>query len=67
MDLCEMRDGCNGEEQRHRNRRANFIEHEVPEIIAHVALNVLTNYFNLATDVDIDFRRSPTSKLPERR
>jgi hypothetical protein len=26
-----------------------------PRVLAHVALNVLTNYFNVATDVEIDF------------
>ena len=34
---------------------AGFSEGEIAEIIAHVALNVFTNYFNIATDVDIDF------------
>ena len=36
-------------------RSARFSEGEIAEIIAHVALNVFTNYFNVATDVDIDF------------
>ncbi len=36
-------------------RGAGFSEGEIAEIIAHVALNVFTNYFNVATDVDIDF------------
>ena len=36
-------------------RSADFSEGEVAEFIAHVALNVFTNYFNVATDVDIDF------------
>ena len=36
-------------------RSAGFSEGEIAEIIAHVALNVFTNYFNVATDVDIDF------------
>ena len=34
---------------------AGFSEGEIAEIIAHVALNVFTNYFNIATDVDIAF------------
>lgn len=34
---------------------AGFSEGEIAEIIAHVALNVFTNYFNIATNVDIDF------------
>ncbi len=36
-------------------RGAGFSDGEVAEIIAHVALNVFTNYFNIATDVEIDF------------
>ncbi len=36
-------------------RAAGFSDGDIAEIIAHVALNVLTNYFNKATDVDIDF------------
>lgn len=32
-----------------------FFDGEIAEIIAHVALNVFTNYFNIAADVDIDF------------
>ena len=36
-------------------RSAAFSDGEIAEIIAHVALNVLTNYFNNATQVDIDF------------
>jgi uncharacterized peroxidase-related enzyme len=34
---------------------AGLSEGELAEIIAHVALNVFTNYFNVAADVDIDF------------
>ncbi|ADV80986.1 carboxymuconolactone decarboxylase family protein [Terriglobus saanensis] len=34
---------------------AGLSEGEIAEIIAHVALNVFTNYFNVATDVEIDF------------
>lgn len=36
-------------------RDAGFSDGEIAEIIAHVALNVFTNYFNIATEVDIDF------------
>ena len=36
-------------------RDAGFSEGEIAEIIAHVALNVFTNYFNIAADVEIDF------------
>ncbi|MBV8216776.1 MAG: carboxymuconolactone decarboxylase family protein [Verrucomicrobia bacterium] len=32
-----------------------FSEAEIAEIVAHVALNVFTNYFNIAMDTEIDF------------
>ncbi len=38
-----------------RVRAAGFSDGEIAEIIAHVALNVLTNYFNRAADTEIDF------------
>ena len=38
-----------------RVRDAGFSDGEIAEIIAHVALNVLTNYFNRAADTEIDF------------
>ncbi len=38
-------------------RAAGFSDGEIAEIIAHVALNVLTNYFNIAAGVEIDFPR----------
>ena len=43
-------------------RAAGFSDGEVAEIIAHVALNVLTNYFNIATNVDIDFPKVSFAK-----
>ena len=36
-------------------RNAGFFDGEIAEIIAHVALNIFTNYLNVATDMDIDF------------
>lgn len=36
-------------------RAAGASDEEITEVIGHVALNVLTNYFNKATAVDIDF------------
>lgn len=38
-----------------RVKDAGFSDGEVAEIIAHVALNVLTNYFNVAVETTIDF------------
>jgi len=36
-------------------RQAGFGDDEIAEIIAHVALNVFTNYFNLAVATEVDF------------
>jgi uncharacterized peroxidase-related enzyme len=36
-------------------RAAGYSDGEIAEIIGHVALNVLTNYFNRAVDTEIDF------------
>lgn len=36
-------------------RAAGATDEEIAETIGHVALNVLTNFFNKAADVDIDF------------
>jgi len=36
-------------------RAAGYTDGEIAEIIAHVALNVFTNYFNRAAQTDIDF------------
>jgi uncharacterized peroxidase-related enzyme len=44
-------------------RNAGFSDGEIAEIIAHVALNVFTNYFNIATGVDIDFPKVSHSEL----
>jgi uncharacterized peroxidase-related enzyme len=44
-------------------RDAGFSDGEISEIIAHVALNVFTNYFNIATAVDIDFPKVAHSEI----
>jgi uncharacterized peroxidase-related enzyme len=36
-------------------RAAGLSDSEIAEVVGNVALNVLTNYFNKAVDVDIDF------------
>lgn len=41
----------------HEVRKAGYTEGEVVEIVAHVALNIFTNYFNKAADVEVDFPR----------
>ena len=44
-------------------RAAGFSDGEIAEIIAHVALNVFTNYFNVATEPDIDFPKVHYAKV----
>ena len=36
-------------------RDAGFSDGEIAEIIAHIALNIFTNYFNIIAGTDIDF------------
>jgi uncharacterized peroxidase-related enzyme len=36
-------------------RKAGFSDGDIAEIVAHVALNVFTNYFNKVASIDIDF------------
>jgi uncharacterized peroxidase-related enzyme len=43
------------DEQVQAVRAAGYDDAAIAEIVAHVALNVLTNYFNIATQVEIDF------------
>ncbi len=42
-----------------RVRGAGFGDGEIAEIVAHVALNVLTNYLNRVADTEIDFPKVP--------
>jgi alkylhydroperoxidase family enzyme len=38
-------------------RDHGYTDGEIAEIIAHVALNIFTNYFNISLDVDVDSPR----------
>ncbi|SEF51631.1 uncharacterized peroxidase-related enzyme [Bryocella elongata] len=44
-------------------RAAGFSDGEIAEILAHVALNVFTNYFNNATEPEIDFPKVSAAVL----
>lgn len=46
-----------------RIRAAGFADGEIAEIIAHVALNVFTNYFNRAVHTEVDFPRVTAGQL----
>jgi len=45
------------DEDLERIRAAGFSEAEIVEIIAHVAMNIFTNYFNNVANTEIDFPR----------
>ncbi|MFP6820450.1 carboxymuconolactone decarboxylase family protein, partial [Acinetobacter sp.] len=38
-------------------RNVGFNEQQIVEIMAHVALNIFTNYINIALDTPVDFPR----------
>ena len=40
-----------------RVRRAGYTEGEIAEIVANVALNLFTNYFNHVARTEVDFPR----------
>jgi uncharacterized peroxidase-related enzyme len=40
-------------------RKVGYGDAEIAEVVAHVALNVLTNYFNHVAGTTIDFPRAP--------
>ena len=41
-------------------REAGFGDAEIAEVVAHVALNIFTNYFNNVAGTTIDFPKAPT-------
>lgn len=45
-----------------RVRAAGYGDREIAEIVAHVALNVFTNYFNNVAGTEIDFPAAPVLK-----
>lgn len=62
LAVLQRRGGVSDEEFA-RVRAAGFSDAEIAEIIAHVALNVLTNYFNRAADTEIDFPKVAAAQL----
>lgn len=46
-----------------RARAAGLSDAEIVEVVAHVALNVLTNYLNRTAETDIDFPRVTAGQL----
>jgi uncharacterized peroxidase-related enzyme len=55
--------GAVGSDALTRARASGVSDAEIVEIVAHVALNVFTNYLNIAADTDIDFPIVRASEL----
>ncbi len=51
--------GQASEEDLNALREAGFSDGEIAEIVANVALNVFTNYFNLVAGTEVDFPQVP--------
>ena len=43
----------------HQVRQAGYTDGEIAEIVAHVALNIFTNYFNHVAKTEVDFPVAP--------
>lgn len=54
LQLVERR-GQVGDDDVHRLREVGFTDEDIVEIVAHVALNLFTNYVNVALHVPVDF------------
>ena len=40
-------------------RQSGYTDGQIAEIVAHVALNLFTNYFNHVAGTDVDFPAAP--------
>ena len=40
-------------------RQAGYSDGEIAEIVANIALNIFTNYFNLVAETEVDFEAAP--------
>jgi uncharacterized peroxidase-related enzyme len=54
LKLVEQRGQVSGDDVR-RLREVGFTDEGIVEIVSHVALNLFTNYVNVALDVPVDF------------
>ena len=57
------RRGAVSDQEFARARTAGLTDGEIAEVIAHVALNVFTNYFNRAVQTEIDFPKVTAGQL----
>ncbi len=55
VELLMARRGHVTEADFEKVRSAGFSESDIAEIVAHTALNIFTNYFNTANEVEVDF------------
>jgi uncharacterized peroxidase-related enzyme len=62
LQVVEQRGGVGAEEVA-AVRAAGLSDEEIVEVIAHVALNLFTNYVNVALDVPIDFPVVPLTSV----
>jgi len=60
LDLIDRR-GDLSDEQLADARRAGLSDAEIAEVVGHVALSTLTNYFNQLAQTEVDFPRVPVS------
>lgn len=61
--IAETRGRLDDEDLQHV-RDAGFSEAEIVEIIAHVSMNLFTNYFNNIAHTEVDFPRVNTTRRP---
>lgn len=61
--MIELRGNVN-DEQLQSLRSAGYDEGEICEIVANVALNIFSNYFNHVVDTEIDFPLVPRLQSP---
>lgn len=61
-----QRRGAVSDEELAAVRAAGFSDGEIVELLAHVALNIFTNYFNRAAETDIDFPRVTAGQIASR-
>lgn len=63
LAIVEERGGVSGEDVA-AVRAAGLTDEEIVEVIAHVALNLFTNYVNVALDVPVDFPAVRLTGMP---
>ena len=65
LGIVEQRGQVSSDEV-HRLRQIGFTDEGIVEIVAHVALNLFTNYVNVALNVPVDFPRVKLRRASDR-